>query len=309
MGVFVGCGYQKTWAVLIEDLPENSEHPEFIFKGVDFMTTARQWLSELTSLYTPTPGQFDAASQHRASIETRLDIFLGIKEMFEIGSLRHGTGVWQYSDADYLVSLKDERPTSQWTMLDKVKHQLQDRFKSTNIVIRSPAVVCKFSDSDVEIVPGYTAPSGYWIADPSGGWMLSHPKDHNRYVNEVNDKHQGSVKKLIRQLKVWKYRRNVPVSSCYLEMRAAKHMSGESCYSPLWDLYLTFKKLRDTELAAMNDPTGLGSRFGACSSEANRLDALSKVNTAVSRALKAKDYAEAENHDLAIEQLKLLFDR
>ena len=169
--------------------------------------------------------------------------------------------------------------------------------------------MCKFSHGDVEVVPAYEGASGYWIANPVDGWMKTYPKDHNAYVTKINTQHSGAVKKLARQVKIWKYRRNVPVSSCYLEMRAAKHMEGESTYSPLWDLYLSLKKMRDAELAAMNDPTGLGSRFGSCSSESNRLDAMSKLETAVGRALKAKDYAADGYHSLAIEQLNLLFNR
>lgn len=273
------------------------------------MTTARAWLDELTNYYTPTSTQFDAARGHRHSIQTRLDNELGVHEMFEIGSLRHGTGVWHYSDADFLVSLKGIQPDSPWTMLNKVKEALQGRFTTTTIVTRRPAVVCKFSDGDVEVVPAYPATSGYWIANPADGWMRTYPKDHNNYVTKINTEHNGAVKKLARQVKVWKYKRNVPVSSCYLEMRTAKHMEGEKSYIPLWDLYLTLKKMRDADLAAMNDPTGLGSRFGACSSESNRLDAMSKLNRAVSRALKAKDYAEDGDETSAIEQLKLLFNR
>ncbi|HYI98514.1 MAG TPA: hypothetical protein VEX36_02385 [Thermoleophilaceae bacterium] len=273
------------------------------------MTTARQWLDELTSYYTPSSTQFDGARSHRAAIEVRLDTFLGLHEMFEIGSLRHGTGVWLYSDADYLVSLKGTRPDSPWTMLNKVKEQMQARFPSTTVTIKRPAVVCKFSDGDVEVVPGYPHGSGYSIANPADGWMLTHPKNHNKYVADANAKHRGAIKKLARQVKVWKYKRNVPVSSCYLEMRTAKHMNGEDSYAPLWDLYLTLKKMRDADLAAMNDPTGLGSRFGACSSEARRLDAMSKLSTAMSRALKAKDYAAEGYESLAIEQLKLLFNQ
>ncbi|WP_141726807.1 SMODS domain-containing nucleotidyltransferase [Streptomyces niveus] len=267
------------------------------------------WLNELTTLYTPTTSQFDAARRHRGSIESRLDATLGLHEMFEIGSLKHGTGVWNYSDADYLVSLKGIQPGSPWTMLNKAKDTLKERFPTSEIVIRRPAVVCRFSDADVEVVPAYPAPAGYWIADPSDGWMKTFPKDHNRYVNDVNKKHDGAAKRLARRVKIWKYKRNVPVSSCYLEMRTAKHLDGEDTYSPLWDLYLTLRKMHDVELASMNDPTGLGSRFGACSSESNRQDAMSKLGRAVSRAQKAKDFAHEGDNESAIDQLKLLFNQ
>jgi hypothetical protein len=278
--------------------------------GESKLASAEQWLREFTDRYTPTPSQFDGARSHRNAIEVRLNAHLGVHEMFEIGSLRHGTGIWLYSDADYLVALKGFKPDSPWTMLNKVRDQLQQRFPNTTIVTRRPAVVCKFSDGDVEVVPGYSsANGGYWIADPSDGWMLTHPKDHNKYVTGVNSKHNGAVKKLTRQVKVWKYKRNVLVSSCYLEMRTAKHMDGEPSYLPLWDLYLVLNKMRDVELASMNDPTGLGSRFGACSSEANRLDTMSKLNTAVTRALKAKDYQKDGFEGLATDQLKLLFNQ
>lgn len=271
--------------------------------------TSDAWLDELTDLFTPTSTEFDAAKGHRSSIELRLDNHLGLHEMFEIGSLRHGTGVWKHSDADYLASLRGDKPLSPWTMLNRVKETLQDRFPNSTIVVRRPAVVCDFYDATVEVVPAYPSGAGYLVADPTDGWMMTHPKDHNNYVNRVNKKFNGAVKRLARQVKVWKYRRKVPISSCYLEMRVAQHMEGESAYVPLLDLYLALKKMHTVGLASMNDPTGLGSRFGACSTDNYRADALSKLTTAVSRAQKAKDFAHAGTHELAIEQLGLLFDR
>jgi hypothetical protein len=92
-------------------------------------------------------------------------------------------------------------------------------------------------------------------------------------------------------------------------MRAAKHMEGETAYVPLWDLYLALKKIHNAELASMNDPIGLGSRFGACSSETSRTDAMSKLGTAVARALRARDCEKDGDHAAPIEQLKLLFNR
>ncbi len=230
--------------------------------------------------------------------------------MFETGSLRHGNGVAHWSDADYLVSLKGERPMAT-TTLNSVKDALAERFPSTIIKIRRPAVVCDFASGKetVEIVPAFTEDLGYWIPDPMGGWMRAHPKDHNSYVNEVNKKHSGGAKKLARLAKVWKYKRSVPVSSCYLEMRAAKYADGEkSWYMPV-DLHRYLSWLQDLALAAMNDPTGLSSRFTACSSDSNKSDALSKLATAVTRARKAREFDEKGQDNAAIEQYKLLFNQ
>lgn len=275
-------------------------------------TTAHSWLAELNNYFTPSLSDFAAAKNHKESIESRLDYDLGVHRMVEIGSLRHGTGVWYYSDVDYLVSLKGIKPTSSTTMLEKVKASLQARFPLTSISIRRPAVVCKFSDAVVEVVPGYVEDAGgYNIANPAslGGWMKTYPEKHNEYVNKVNQKNDGGAKKLARQLKIWKYKRNVPISSCYLEMRATKYMDGQSFYSAVLDLYYALNELKRVGLAAMNDPTGLASRFTACSSEATKSDVISKLDTAVDRALKAKNFYLADREDKALEQLALLFNR
>jgi SMODS domain-containing protein len=193
-----------------------------------------------------------------------------------------------------------------------VKAQLADRFKSTVVKIRSPAVVCDFNDAKetVEVVPAYQADSGYWIPDPKGGgWMKTHPKDHNTYVNTANKKHDGAAKKLARLAKVWKYKRSIPVSSCYLEMRAAKYANGRSNWWMSVDLHGFLSHLLNINLASMNDPTGLGSRFNAYSSDSNRDDALSKLTRAVGRAAKAEQYDLDGKDDLAVAQLKLLFNQ
>ena len=275
-------------------------------------TTANGYLNNLLSKYTPSSTYFDAARSHRSAIETRLDNAFGVKEMFETGSLKHGTGVWFYSDADYIVCLKGERPVTGTSALTKVKSSLADRFKSTVVKTRTPAVVCDFAGAEetVEVVPAFVANGGYWIPDPStGGWMKTHPKDHNAYVNDVNKKHSGGAKKLARLAKVWKYKRSVPLSSCYLEMRAAKYANNESTWWLPIDLYAFLKHLQTVELAAMNDPTGLGSRFTACSSDSNRQVALSKLDTAVSRAAKAREHDTKDKHAEAVAQLKMLFNQ
>ena len=272
--------------------------------------TTQQYLDTLLSKYTPNASYFDSAKTHRAGIETRLDSWLGLREMFETGSLRHGTGVWAHSDVDYIVSLKGSLPTPT-TALNNVRDALKDKYPNTTIRVSRPAVVCEFSKGaeTVEVVPAFAAAGGgYWIADPkTGDWMRTFPKDHNAYVNEQNKVHSGAAKKLARLAKVWKYRRALPLSSCYLEMRAAKWAPEQANWSLPIHLYYFFNHLKSVDLASMNDPTGLGSRFNAYSSDTNRDEARSKLDRAVSRALKAKDFYIAGHHDLAIEQWKLAF--
>ncbi len=92
-------------------------------------------------------------------------------------------------------------------------------------------------------------------------------------------------------------------------MRAAKYADGETSWHLPIELYRYLDWLQDIQLAAMNDPTGLGSRFTAYSSDSKGDDALSKLATAVTRARKAKDLDLEGKSAEAIAQYKLLFDK
>ncbi|MGG5754212.1 hypothetical protein ACQ3I4_16650 [Zafaria sp. Z1313] len=138
--------------------------------------------------------------------------------------------------------------------------------------------------------------------------MKSNPSADAEYVSDINKKHDGGVKKLIRLLKAWKYRKGVPISSFYLEMRAAKYSSGVSTFILIWDLCLILEELVALELAAMNSPVASGRRINPCSSEANRADALSKTKTAALRARRALEAHNAGKPAEAVAALKLLFE-
>ena len=149
------------------------------------------------------------------------------------------------------------------------------RRRSTALVVRLWAwwgAVDAWRAGGAEVTPAYLAykqngdQDGYWIPNPRGGWMQTHPQNHNTYVNDANKKHSGAAKKLARQAKVWKYKHSVPISSCYLKMRAAKYADDQTSFFPVLDLYLFFNSLLGHNLASMNDPTGLGSRFNPPSS-------------------------------------------
>jgi hypothetical protein len=249
-------------------------------------------------------------------VKIALSSSLTTSNFYETGSFSHGTGVREFSDIDALVSVGNPKPDSSDTALGWVKTALSLRFPRTTVRISRPAVVAEFASGyeTWEVIPGFITGRGasdqyvYDIPGPAGGWIDSAPNTHLKYVNDCNaHPAAGKDKALARLIKSWKYYCNVPISSFYLEMRAAQHVSTQASYIHVWDVCQLLEKLQGHQLAAMNDPSGATGRFNACSSDAKRRDALSKLETAATRARKALDADQAGRTSDAFYYLDLLF--
>lgn len=239
----------------------------------------------------------EAAKSHRASIEACLINNFGLKRFVRIGSFGNGTSVSGYSDIDYLASIPTDQLTQSSTYsLSKIRNALDARFPHTGVHVNTPAVAVPFGtykSESTEVVPAdYVGESKghkiYEIADGNGGWMRISPDSHNDYVARIDQQLGGMVKPLIRFIKAWKFHRNVPISSFYLEMRVAKYAEGESAIVYDIDVARVLKSLWDHQLARLQDPTGFSGYVAACKSDAQLEDALSKLNTAVVRSQKAR---------------------
>lgn len=267
---------------------------------------------------TPSDAERAKASSHRASIYGKLDDKFGLYRMFESGSFKHGTGVSGYSDVDYFVSLKSDRPNLSSSTLAAVRDALKARFPNTYIHVSRPAVVLDFGQGyeRVEIIPAYAKAKltdgnmKFRIPGVLEEWMESTPETHLDYVNACNTKAgvKGGAKQLARLTKAWKYYRDVPISSFYLEMRAAAYMATQSSIIYPLDMSYFLNSLQRIELAAMNDPTGSTGRIQPCSSDANLAIARSRLDTAVTRASKAVQLNKDGKTAAAFEQWDLLFN-
>ena len=253
---------------------------------------------------TPTGGESEAAKRHRASIEACLKKNFEITRFFRTGSLGNGTSIRGYSDVDYFASIPRENLKQKSSAtLREVRDVLDVRFPNTGVAVRTPAVLVPFgtdASESTEVVPadfigedenGYLI---YEIPDGSDGWTKSSPSAHNAYVTNINDELGKKVKPLVRFLKAWKYYQNVPISSFYLELRVAKYASGENSIEYSFDVRSVLKMLWDNQLAAIQDPMGISGYIYSCSTDAKKSDALSKLETALVRAQKARDAEEAE---------------
>jgi hypothetical protein len=258
-----------------------------------------------------------AARSHRTSIESCLKNNFGLNRFTRIGSFGNGTNISGYSDVDYLACLPTKALTSTSTAsLAKVKNALNVRFHSTSIKISAPAVVCPFGnykseDTEIVVADYIRVKNGfkvYEISDCNNGWMEVSPDAHNDYVAKVDRKHSGKVKPLIRFIKAWKYYRDVPISSFYLEMRVAKYADGESSIIYDIDIKNILAMLNESELATMQDPTGVGGYITPCKTDASKRDALSKLTKAATRATKARVAEWNGNTKIAFDWWRLLYN-
>lgn len=270
---------------------------------------------------TPSGGIVDAAKAHRASLKACLERSFTLDYFFQSGSSGNGTNVYGLSDVDFMavVPRSQLKQNSDRTLI-QFRDVLKASFSSTNIHISKPAIVVPFGlngRETTEIVPaeltGHNSKGDalFEIADGSGGWLKTSPRAHNTYVTDTNISNNYMVKPLIRFVKAWKYYNDVPISSFYLEMRVAKYVNTYCTtrgLSYLVDLHYFFNYLSMNGLASLQDPVGNTGYIQPCSTDAKRVEAIRKINTAVTRSRYAMDYELAGNTITAFTWFNKLFN-
>lgn len=280
--------------------------------------TVNQGFIEFHRSLTPTSGESAAAQSHRASIKTCLESNFGMTNFFRTGSFGNGTSISGYSDVDYFAVIPTNNlKENSTTTLRQVRDALATRFPNTGVRVSCPAVVVPFgtdAKESTEVTPadyiknnedGYSI---YDIPDCSNGWMRSSPSTHNTYVREVDSDLGGKVKPLIRFIKAWKYYRDVPISSFYLELRVTEYAEDQSWISYAADVKGVLSHLNDIDLRRMQDPKGISGYISPCSTEAKLADAKSKLSTALTRAQNACDAEDKGNTKTAFEWWDMLYN-
>ena len=261
--------------------------------------TVNQGFTDFLSTLTPTAGESTAAKNHRASIKACLEKNFSMTRFFRTGSFGNGTSISGYSDVDYFAEIPTRNlKKNSATTLSQVRNALDERFPNTGVHVSCPAVVVPFgtdAKESTEVTPAdYIEVNEdeyriYEIPDCSDGWMRSSPDAHNAYVREVDGDLGKKVKPLIRFIKAWKYYRNVPISSFYLELRVTKYAENESSIVYAEDVKGVFSYLDNIGLARMQDPKGISGYISPCSTDVKLKDAKSKLSTALTRAQYAWD--------------------
>lgn len=273
--------------------------------------TLEQGFDTFLSWLVPLASEHDKAKSHKDSVKSCLETNFKCYSFFETGSFGNATGVRHYSDTDYFAAMPNENVygDSGYT-LRKVKEAIESTFwRTEGIAVNTPAVKIPFGNyasETLEVTPCtfnglVTTPVGsmgsYDIPNYEGGWMKSSPKAHNAYVKREDERLGYKLKPLIRLIKAWKFYNNVPISSFYLELRTTKYAENESSIIYDIDVKRVMKMLYDNGLASIQDPMGISGYVKACSTDAKKTDALSKLSTGHTRAEKAYEKRESNLDD------------
>lgn len=274
--------------------------------------TALSALGSILRAVTPDEAARSAAASHRASIESWLEEDLKIVRMRETGSWYHGTAINNHSDVDYFVTMSGSRPAESGAALETLQASLARGLSNCIVRTDRPSVRITYFDGGpaVEITPAYwKATDDYDIPDPTGpGWIRSNPAVHLDYVNEAQKKTEGKAKSLIRLVKAWKAWNSVPLSSFYLEMRAAQYAHANKIIIYDWDLRDFFKGLAADGIREMNDPTHYGRRIATGTSNVvESIKAKYDVDEAVRLAALAKAASDADDDASAVAYWVQLF--
>lgn len=251
------------------------------------MVALWQGIDQYLDKRAPKSWEKEEVRRYRQRIHDILNAEFRLMSFYQSGSFQHGTAITPYSDVDYIARIHfEDRPLTSTTILNKMRQLLTAQLQeATSVSISRPTVTIQFSGlvARYEITPAYLIRGSsdddrvVSIPAPGGGWREAAPKAHNKFVADVDRKYSGDVRELARLLKAWKYEHGVPISSFYLEMRCAEHGKNQSVIWSLSSLRTIVKKLIDTNLAAVNDPTGLVSRINACASESSRLTSMTRL--------------------------------
>ncbi|WP_158787280.1 nucleotidyltransferase [Granulicella sp. L46] len=275
---------------------------------------------ELIETIRAKQGEVESAAGHRASIDAKLRSVFGSTALFRTGSFGNGTNVAGYSDVDYFAVIPVENLKADSAItLDEVATALRDRFPFTDIRINGPAVKVPFGldgAEATEIVPvhhtGFTKLGfrQFDMPDGKGGWKFSAPESHNAYVSAVDDKFSGKAKLLIRLLKAWKYYKNVPLKSFYLEIVTAAYASAEKAIVYQLDIPRVMRLLLQNGVTRVRDPRFPNDEMwlDPCATETQRKEIAEHLKRAVDWAEEAWVSEVANDMEEAFDRWDLVYN-
>jgi hypothetical protein len=258
--------------------------------------------------------QKENVSARQQNVRAAIELELNVLESFLSGSYARATMIAPLAEADIdIFNVLDTSYYSQdgqATLLDRLKRVLQRTYPNTPAISRNgQAVTISFTDFTVDVVPAFNRNGGgYLIPDTVNKvWINTDPKVHADLISQENAEHNGDLVPLVKMIKGWNRTINYAFESFYLELMAMEVFKGVTISDYASGTRYFFDKGREKIRHKIKDPVEYGGWINPLRNVATVEDAVSRFETAYSRAYKGEQFDLNGRSDLAIDEWRKIF--
>jgi hypothetical protein len=253
---------------------------------------------EITSLQTET------VSTRQQNVREAVSKGLDVLDSFLTGSYSRHTLIapLKQADIDIIVILDSKyfhnynnQNGGQAGLLDLLKRVLKKTYPTTPDISRNgQAVTIQFTDFAVDVVPAFNRQGGGYLIPNSitQSWLPTDPKQHVQIWSAANQTHAEDFVPLIKMLKAWNRSTSSFLRSFHLETMGLQLLNNVTISDFPSGARYVFDKGREYVTKKNPDPAGYGDDVGAYLNTEDKVkDAVSRFETAYTRAIKAEDLA------------------
>lgn len=283
-------------------------------------TTIEAAFREFKSNLEITGLQKSTVSSRQQSVRDAVSKELSVSDSFLAGSYLRSTMIapLKEADVDIFIILDDDyfyhydgKNGGQAGLLDLLKRALKRTYTKTPDISRNgQAVTITFTDFIVDAVPSfYRKGGGYLIPNSiTQSWISTDPKKHVEIWTAENQAHNGDLAPLIKMIKRWNKMINNNFMSFHLEVMILQTLYQVKITNFSSGVRYFFDKARNYVTKQNPDPAGYKGDVGAYLNTQQKIDnAVSRIETAYNRALKAEDYANRYQFENAINMWRQIF--
>jgi len=267
-------------------------------------TTIHSALQQFRSNLEITDLQETTVSTRQQSVRAAVARDLAVLDSFLTGSYSRNTLIAPLKDADIDIFVILD-PQYYWHyngqnggqrgLLDLVKSVLRKTYPSTPDISRNgQAVTIRFTDFDVDVVPGFNREGGGYLIPNTIGqtWIETDPKKHVVIMADSNRWHEGNLVPLVKMLKGWNRSKGSFFQSFHLEVMALYVLTNVRISDFPSGLRYVFDKCREYVTQKNLDPAGYGGDVASyINTQVKIKEAANRFQAALEKALQAEDHA------------------
>ena len=258
--------------------------------------------------------QSSIISTRQANVRDVVKGSMDVLDSFLTGSYMRSTMIAPLSEADIDIFIvmhpKYFESDGQANLLDKVKRALLKTYTKTPKISRNgQAVTITFTDFVVDVVPAFNRKGGGYLIPNSKqkSWIATNPKVHVDLMIEKNKAHKGDLVPIVKMIKGWNRNINNSFVSFRLELLAMKIFENVNITDYSSGMRYFFDKGREGIKFKAKDPVEYGGEISGLNNISTQAEAISRFETAYSRAMKAEQYAKLGFIKNAVEEWRKIF--